>query len=284
MDLSSISDSSESRLLMLAPSHAACCGMFRCASRNDSLYGSLQSKMQRLRGMVYLQDGAIDKSELTNDGRHILAIDEQSWHLLTIDSTGSVVGCIRFLQHHRRVCFDDLRSPDFVPSDSDHWGGKLRAALEKELSSARNAGFSYVEVGGWAVAPEIRGTTEFLRSLLSTYAWSRMIGGALGLCAATERNGSSSILRRIGGRSIQWDGAALPAYFDHRFNCQMHLLSFDSRYPNPKYEKMIENLQQGLRNSPVICRERYAWQANLCGVSLPERHDAVTRLSNSTKF
>jgi len=113
------------------------------------------------------------------------------------------------------------------------------------------------------MAPEVRGTSAFLRSLLATYAWSRTIGGALGLCAATERNGSSSILRRIGGRSIQWNGAELPAYFDPRFNCQMHLLGFDSRYPNPKYENMIEDLRQGLLNSPVICRERCARQGQL---------------------
>ena len=254
-------------LVMLAPAGATGGRGFRNTSRDYSSYRDLQGEMQKLRGRLYLDDGAIAKAELARDGRHILDTDEPSWHLLTLDRKGGVVGCIRFLQHSRGARFDDLNVREAALAESDQWGARLRSAVEDELAQARQHGFSFVEVGGWAMAPEIRGTVECLRSLLATYAWSRTIGGALGLCTATERNGSAAILRKIGGRSIRWDGAALPAYFDPRFNCRMHMLSFDSRAPNAKYESAIDDIGKGLLNIPVVCPEKTTWQTIVHGFS-----------------
>jgi hypothetical protein len=42
-------------------------------------------------------------------------------------------------------------------------------------------------------------------------ALAQIQGGPLGITTATERNGSASILRRLGGRPLEWDGAAQPA-------------------------------------------------------------------------
>ncbi|HVW86778.1 MAG TPA: hypothetical protein VHB50_18965, partial [Bryobacteraceae bacterium] len=218
-------------------------------------------------GRLYLEDGAIGQNDLSADGRHILPTDEQSWHLLSINSAGKIVGCTRYLQHQKNTRFDDLRVRHAALAESDVWGARLRAAVEEELSNARKAGFSYVEVGGWAMDYEIRCTAECLRSVLATYAWSRIIGGALGISTATERNGSASILRRLGGRSLEWDGAALPAYFDPHYNCSMQMLRFDSRSPNPRYEEAIEQLRQALLNAPVIYPERSGWQSLIRGLS-----------------
>ena len=262
-------------LILLAPPRSTAWRSFRNTSRDYSLYRDFQTGMQRLRGRLYLEDGAIAQTDLASDGRHVLETDEHSWHLLTLDTHGEVVGCIRYLQHPRGVRFDDLNARDAALADSNQWGARLRSAVEDELAQARGARFSYVEVGGWAMAPEVRGTTECVRSLLATYAWSRIAGGALGLCTATERNHSASILQRIGGRPIQWDGAALPAYYEPRFNCRMQMLSFDSRYPNPKYQSAIEDIRHGLLNVPLIyperaypektCAEKKTWQAIVHG-------------------
>jgi hypothetical protein len=56
------------------------------------------AEMQRLRGSVYLRDGAIQKHELTADGRHRLSVDEQSWHILLVDGAKRVKGCMRYLE------------------------------------------------------------------------------------------------------------------------------------------------------------------------------------------
>src|SRR5258708_37233621 len=59
----------------------------------------LLAEVQRLRGTVYLADGAIQASGLTFDGRHIQAADDLSWHLLTIGRDGLVNAGIRYLSH-----------------------------------------------------------------------------------------------------------------------------------------------------------------------------------------
>ncbi len=165
--------------------------------------------MQRLRGRLYLEDKAIRAAALTLDGRHVLPDDDRSWHLLTLDSEGAVVGCARYLLHGRGVRFDALKVSRCLWAMLPH-GAPLRLAVESELAIAQAAGLAYLEVGGWAMDRSIRCTTECLRSVLTTFAWSRTIGGALGIATATERNGSASILQRLGGQPLQWEGSELP--------------------------------------------------------------------------
>jgi hypothetical protein len=216
--------------------------------------------MQRMRGSIYLSDGAISPVDLTPDGRHVMPHDTGSWHLLTIDSTGSVVGCQRYLEYPEGAGFDDLRIRHSALATSPHWGPALRGAVEKELATASRLGFSYCEIGGWAMAPHVRGTGECLRSVLATYAWSRLVGGAMGISTATERNGSASILQRLGGRALEWSGSRIPAYFDPKYGCQMEMLRFDSRFPNPRYEEAIQEILNTLAEVPVICGDEPAQQ------------------------
>ncbi|MDP9171509.1 MAG: hypothetical protein M3N54_12895, partial [Acidobacteriota bacterium] len=221
--------------------------------------------MQRLRGTLYLADGAIGAEHLSHDGRHILPTDDQSWHLLTLGDSGEVLGCTRYLQHGAGTRFDDLGISKGPLASSDIWGVKMRAAVEEDLWTARKSGFSYVEVGGWAMAPRVRCTAECLRSVLATYAWSRLIGGAIGISTATERNGSASILRRLGGSLVNWAGAEIPPYYDPRYDCRMHMLRYDSRKPNPRYEDSIEHIRHTLAEIPVICPERPSRQRMFSG-------------------
>ncbi|MEP6713960.1 MAG: hypothetical protein ABJC09_00200 [Terriglobia bacterium] len=222
--------------------------------------------MQRLRGRLYLEDGAITKEQLSRDGRHILPTDDQSWHLLTLGRAGEVLGCTRYLQHGTGTRFDDLCVSQSSLALSDAWGTITRAGVEDDLWLARRRGCSFVEVGGWAIAPEIRCTAECLRSVLVTYAWSRLIGGAIGLSTATERNGSASILRRLGGGSVQWAGTEIPPYYDAHYDCRMHMLRYDSRKPNPRYEDSIECIRRTLAAVPVICPERPSRRRVISGV------------------
>jgi len=226
--------------------------------------------MQRLRGRLYCEDGAIERSELSSDGRHVLASDDLSWHLLTVNDENEVLGCTRYLQHSRNTSFHQLRIGESALAECNFWGSRLRGAIEEELSVARAAGLSYVEVGGWAIDRQIRRTAECLRSVLATYAWSRLVGGAIGICTATERNGSASILGRLGGRPLEWDGAAIPPYFDPYYNCRMQILRFDSRIPHLRYEPAIDQLAVALSDVPVICPERSAWQTLIQGFSSSE--------------
>ena len=94
--------------------------------------------------------------------------------------------------------------------------------------------FSYVELGGWVVGAELRCSTEAIRMLLMMYALSQALGGAIALSTATTRHNSSSILRRTGGRPLEAESAEVLPYFDPAYNCEMEMIAFDSRFPNPR--------------------------------------------------
>jgi hypothetical protein len=224
---------------------------------SKSLHSRLFSEMQRLRGRIYLADGALAASDIDPWGRHVQASDSKSWHLLVLGSKGRVIGCTRMRRHSTRVSWGQLGIQQAPIALSDEWGLKFRASIDAELAAARSAGFSYVEVGGWALSKEIRGTFIALKTVLATYAWSQLLGGALGIATATERNQSAAILRRLGGRSLTWDGVELPPYYDNRYRCQMEVLRFDSRDTNPRYAAMLEELREEMARAPVICAEKF---------------------------
>ena len=253
MNLSLRSDSTNRRrFVLLAPAAVTTPDSFLNVEGDPGRRQRLLAEMQRMRGRIYLADGAIQPKELTRDKRHYQAIDEQSWHLLILGEDDRVLGCTRYLQHHPTTPYNRLRVRTAALAQSAEWSVPLRRAVERELETARRTGFSYVEVGGWALDDSLRGSPDALRSVLFTYAWSDMIGGCLGLSMATQRNSSASILRRIGGRSLEWDGVELPPYYDPHYKCEMEVLRFDSRIPSTKYRGVIEEIKSQMHLVPVI--------------------------------
>src|SRR6266446_5112946 len=80
------------RLALLAPSPYAARMFFNRVQVDSKRSDALLAEMQRLRGSIYLRDGAIELRDLTN-GRHQLVTDEGSWHLLLLDKQEQVCGC-----------------------------------------------------------------------------------------------------------------------------------------------------------------------------------------------
>ena len=242
--------------VLLAPDNEPLTRLNGGLTFSRSLHSHLLSEMQRLRGRIYLADGALAAGDLDPWERHVHAADSRSWHLLTLGSLGRVIGCTRLRRHSIPVSWGQLGIGHTPIAQSDEWGLKFRASIDAELTAAEWAGFSYVEVGGWALAKEVRGTFMALKTVLATYAWSQLLGGALGITTATERNDSAAILRRLGGRPLAWDGVELPPYYDDRYRCQMEVLRFDSRETNPKYSVMLEEIREQLAKAPVICARK----------------------------
>jgi hypothetical protein len=238
--------------VLLAPDNERFDNFSGAVTLSPNLHAHLLTEIQLLRGRVYLGDGAISASDLDPSGRHIQAADLKSWHLVTLGSAGNVIGCTRFRRHSALVSWGQLAVRQAPIAQSDKWGVKFRTSIDGELANARRAGFSYVEVGGWALAEEIRGTFMALKTVLATYAWSQLQGGALGITTATERNESAKILRRLGGRPLACEGVELPPYYDDRYQCLMEVLRFDSREPNPRYGAMLDELRELVATAPVI--------------------------------
>jgi len=262
MQLRPTPDTDETRLLLLAPRDAEVPPVFQNVQADAARHQELLADMQRVRGNVYLEDGAIERGELSDDGRHNIDIDRDSWHLLATDESGEVCGCVRYRPHLNTAGFRDLWIRHSALATSPIWGGQFRAAVESDFQNARRLNISYVEVGGWALALERRCTAEALRIALSTYCLAQILGGCIGVTTATLRHCSSSILRRIGAASLESPAGALPAYYDPKFQCDMEVLRFDSASPAPKYLRFVEKLRLEILGVPVICRKarRVLWR------------------------
>jgi hypothetical protein len=239
------------RLVLLAPPQARIPGTFRNVSFDPEYYAILLHQTQELRGAIYVEEGAIDKARLTN-GRHIVESDNHSWHLLVLDGTGNVCACTRYHHHPTHVKFSRLAAAESSMSGCSVWRDKVRSALEEELALSRTLDLPFVEVGGWAIAKEIRNTVEALRMVLASYAFFRALGGAVGIATATVRHSSASILRRIGGRPLQHAGQEVPSYIDLQYNCRMEMLRFYSWAPNPRYDSWIREIGVQIEATLVI--------------------------------
>ena len=240
------------RLFLLAPADVFVPESLTDVEWNPQRHEVLLAGLQRLRGRVYLADGAIDHSELTPDGRYAQPADEKSWHLIAADKRGEVCGCARYMAHSARLRFADTGVSNSPLIRSGEWASSLRAAVNSDLALAKGLGIDFVEVGGWALTPELRFTGEALRIALGMFSLARLLGGCIGLTTATMRHCSSSILRRIGGQPLMAQGTEIPPYFDPRYRCQMEILRFNSALPNPRFERWIEELRGHLSSVPVI--------------------------------
>jgi len=239
--------------MLLAPPGAHIPAAFTRPQVDWTRYWSLLHEMQRLRGQVYLRDGAIRKSALV-DGRHESDLDGSSWHLLVLNAQNRMCGCARFYEYSRSAIAGDLKAGRCALSLSPQWSDTLSAALEAELAFSRDLDRPCVDLGGWALDEEIRGTTEALRVTLGTYAFWQMRGNAVCLSTATRRHCASSILRRIGGHSLRHNGIELPAYYDPQYNCEMELLKFYSWAPNPRYAIWVSRMKEELSQISIVAR------------------------------
>ncbi len=240
------------RIVLLAPSDSDVLA-FRDVGVDPYRHHELLAEAQRLRGKAYLDMGALDRSQLSEDGRLVHAVDDQSWHLMTLDEAGHVIACLRYLVHPSSVPFSTLTIAHCALAQSATWGKKVRVAVEAELRRARALGCSYVEMGGWAITEALRCTTEALRMIVTAFALAQAAGGALGITNANLEGCSASILRRIGGQRLTADGVELPPYAETEYKSfKTEVLCFDSSKLNPRYKTWLQECQAHLPYVPVI--------------------------------
>jgi hypothetical protein len=244
------------RSILLAPSLADLIAPFHAVQADRFRHQRLLAEAQRLRARVYLEDGAIAPNQVTRDGRFVHSVDRNSWHLLVLNSRQQVSGCLRYTQLDW-VSFQHLEVARSALAYSQEWGIPLRKAIEEKQADAHRRGITYAELGGWALSEDIRGTRDALRMVLTVYALTQFLGGAVGTTTATKRHQSSTILKKLGGRVLSSDGVEIPSYYDPQYKCEMEILSFDSQCPNPKYGASIEDYRQYLRDLTVLCAETH---------------------------
>ena len=255
------------RLILLAPALDQIDSRFLETTSNSNRHHNLLSRLQRFRGSMYLQDGALRPSELREDGRHCIDADYSAWHMIAVDGEGEVCGCSRYRIYPADVHFSELAVGRSALARSV-WRKDLIAAVESERQLAERKHVKFVEVGGWAISAELRRTAEALRIALATYALADYLGGCVGLTTATQRHHSAAVLKKIGGAPLRQGGKELPAYFDPEYDCEMEILRFDSAAPNPRFEPWIEQLRTHLSSVEVIAPDR-------ARLKLPQRKAAI---------
>jgi hypothetical protein len=238
----------DNRLILLAPGPIP--NGLTNGTASSEQHARLIQQVQRLRGRIYLADGALRPEQLTADGRHETAEDARSWHLITLDEQEQVSGCIWYLEH-TNPAFDALRIRHASLAQDPTWAHRLRRAVRDDVARTRDERIGYAEVGGWAVAESSR-LTDCLMLLLSTYALSQTLGGALVVATATLRHSSAAVLRRIGGARLQADGCEIPSYFDPNYDCEMELLRFDTRRPTSRFARLVDSLKEKLATIQVV--------------------------------
>lgn len=240
------------RVQLLAPAQAGRLVSDASISADAEFHGHYLSSLQRLRAQTYLEDGAIERCQVDQNGCFRMDGDDESWHFLLVNDQEDVIACLRLFLHENTISFDQLRLTHSAIAKDPLWSTKLRRAVEQELYAARQADIGYAELGGWAIASEYRSTKAALETLLASYAWGQMIGDCLSSCTATVRHRSAAILRRIGGQSLSIDGEVIPPYADPQYGCMMEILRFDSREIDSRFSKLVAETRQKLEASVII--------------------------------
>jgi hypothetical protein len=239
---------SRRRLVLLAPT-SGYSNSFHQPSDFEG-YHSLIAELQAFRGGVYLNEGFLRPEDLSG-GRHRVAIDAESWHLLVLGSDDRICGCIRYRECRNDVSYSQLLLANSALARCEEWADRFKRAVEGEIAFARTIDVPYVELGGWALAKSVRGASEALRMALATYALSQMLGGAVGTTTARQ-SGSGPVLKKIGGGPLQHNRGSLPPYYDPMYRCMIEVLSFYSWAPNPGFRGWVEEIKAELREAPVF--------------------------------
>ena len=203
-----LNETNKQTLCLLAPVGAPLAG-FQNVIHDTDQYQNLLSETQRLRGQVYLDDGAISNDDLDSQQRYVVKDDSLSWHILLRNADCQVVGVSRmrlFPHKDGPAPFDQLHAVSIIERAPESVRDSYRNILHQYVMDAYEKVPYFIECGGLALLPEARLSRGVVLLISSICAMSRFQGGGLGVAAATERNGFSSILRRSFGFVIDYHG------------------------------------------------------------------------------
>jgi hypothetical protein len=102
------------------------------------------------------------------------------------------------------------------------------------------------------VSKSLRGTGAAVSIALAAFAWAQILGDCIGFVTATVQHGSAGILRRLGGRCLEFGGEVVPHHFEPDWGCDMELLRFDTDSLNPRYQTALAASRSQLLASPII--------------------------------
>ncbi|HEX4770639.1 MAG TPA: hypothetical protein VH351_07410 [Bryobacteraceae bacterium] len=232
--------------LVIAPARHIAERFFPSVSVDRHLHSEILGGIHTLREEALRETAASDKQSAAA-AHHFHVLDRSSWHVVLRSACQRVVGCARY----RQIAggFEEFRASESAIARSTRYGPMLKDSFEKLVAGVRQRGKEYGEAGGWALRPEVRGTTAGFNVALMTYALAEHLGSGLAVTTATRLNQSASILRRIGARRL----SGLPGYYEPEFSSVMEIVHFDLPCLNTLYASKLQSLQQVLTKLRVVC-------------------------------
>ena len=252
-------------LVVLAPSDTFEVESFSQVEVGPLAHRNLFDSMQRFRGQIALEEGAIHRGHLTSDGRHDMSIDHLAWHLILLDH-GAVAGAIRYVEYPNTISYGDLLVRQTWLAHTPEWGFDVRMAVESTLCEARRRNVHFGEPGGWVLSSALRHRRDAIRLALGCFALAEHLGSALCVCTASHKNHSATMLRRLGGMRLGTSAGPLPVFHEPQYQCAMELLRFDSSVVAHPYRGLVDELAWSLANSiPVLSgvKDRVGGLSNL---------------------
>jgi len=208
----------------------------------------------RVRAKAYAADGAIRPEHVDEDGCFRLPIDEDSWHLLSLDENDNVSATLRITP----LPLDSAKRRGRLP----HVGESLRRAnpnLSHRLAAERwlaSLGLAFgpdrqnfVVVGGWAVLPGV--PVSGAATALGAWALCRLLDSAGALCVASERHDAHGQLVRTGAVPIR-NRTGESLYFDSAYGCKVGLLGFWVYRERNALKRKVDRMETQIRSCQVI--------------------------------
>lgn len=216
---------------------------------NDRLYDELLFGVQLVRGSALRECGQIS-TQLMPDGRHYQEADIQSWHVVVQNDSGRILGCARY--RPLSGGFEDLGASQSALAHSRRYGPVLRTAISSLIAKSWRRNKRYGEAGGWALRPEMRGTTAAVTIALMTQVLAEALGSGLAITTATRYNHSSSILQRIGAKPL----IGLPAYYEPKYGSVIEIVHWELPCVEPRCAARLERVRGLLSDTEVIFADR----------------------------
>jgi hypothetical protein len=210
------------------------------------------SEIQRLRGQVYLADGAIRKEDLTADGRQVDPADDSAWHIVITGSGQEVVGCIRIAHLGMSPSFSQFHQHEIIERMPEPSRGHYRLAFQNVISDPNKKEIGFGDTGAWAVAKGAHNHGLGVALIIVGWALYRHLGDAWVMAMATQRHRASELLKALGASALAMDGVPLPSFFDPAYDCTMELLVFDTRHPSELAAAHVDELTRIIARHPVI--------------------------------
>jgi hypothetical protein len=208
-------------------------------------------QIQRFRGKIYCEDGAIRPWDLDENECHRVDLDNHSWHFFILNARHEMTGCLRVAHYDGFPEVNRLKVKETLGRLHPEISEKYRKAIGAFLHESLEKGWSsFAEIGGWAVHKSAQNCKALLL-ICAGWALAGLFDFVV-LATAARRNNSSRILRRMGGFSLVHENTELGPVYDPYYACEIEIMGFEPTKIHPRFEDSVQVLKTHFQESMVV--------------------------------